>query len=183
MCPPLYLCGKLMVFTPRRIFALHDDDDSSITISLPDERATIALGMSLAHLLQPGMVIYLSGNLGAGKTTLVRAILTELGYSGRVKSPTYTLVETYHVGELDLFHFDLYRLHSSREWESAGFQDEFDGKKIFVIEWPERAPGMTPHADLELSIDILEQGRRARIRALSSMGKECLKPLSTLLRY
>ena len=121
------------------------------------------------------MVINLHGELGAGKTTLVRGILNALGYSGRVKSPTYTLVEHYHISGLDLRHFDLYRLHNSDEWEAAGFRDEFDGHNIFFIEWPEKARGLTPQADLEISMQILPLGRKIEILARSKMGKQCIE--------
>ena len=121
------------------------------------------------------MVINLHGELGSGKTTLVRGMLNALGYSGRVKSPTYTLVEHYHISGLDLRHFDLYRLHNSDEWEAAGFRDEFDGHNIFFIEWPEKARGLTPQADLEISMQILPQGRKVEILARSKMGKQCIE--------
>lgn len=125
------------------------------------------------------MVVYLYGDLGAGKTTLVRGVLTALGYIGRVKSPTYTLVEPYHIAEsgLDIHHFDLYRLHDKEEWEAAGFRDEFNGHNIFFIEWPEHALGLIPQADLEINLEILAQGRHAKIKACTPTGRECLKPL------
>lgn len=121
------------------------------------------------------MVIYLHGDLGAGKTTLVRGVLDALGYSGRVKSPTYTLVEPYHAAGLDLRHFDLYRLHDEQEWESAGFRDEFDGRNIFLIEWPENALSLVPHADVEIDFKILPKGRKVEIYANTEMGKQCLE--------
>lgn len=123
------------------------------------------------------MVIYLHGDLGAGKTTLVRGMLNSLGYSGRVKSPTYALVEPYHIGGLDLLHFDLYRLHNEQEWESAGFRDEYDGCKIFLIEWPEKGGDSIPPADIEIDVEILSSGRKAIIYANSKMGKQCLELL------
>ena len=121
------------------------------------------------------MVIFLHGDLGAGKTTLVRGMLKALGYSGRIKSPTYALVEPYHINGLDLRHFDLYRLHDEAEWETAGFRDEFDGHNIFLIEWPERGAGFIPNADVEITIEILLHGRNVSIRGNTPSGRECLK--------
>jgi tRNA threonylcarbamoyladenosine biosynthesis protein TsaE len=144
---------------------------------LPDENATLALAQRIAACLKPGMVIYLHGDLGAGKTTLVRGVLNALGHAGRVKSPTYTLLEPYRAGGLDLRHFDLYRLHDDEEWEAAGFRDEFDGNNIFLIEWPEKAQGLIPQADVEIALVILEQGRNAVIHANTEMGRQCLKQL------
>lgn len=123
------------------------------------------------------MVIYLHGDLGAGKTTLVRAVLNALGHQGRVKSPTYTLVEPYHINGLDLRHFDLYRLHDHEEWEASGFRDEFDGNNIFMIEWPEKAVESIPQADVEISLEILPAGRNAIIKANTTMGKQCIRQL------
>lgn len=123
------------------------------------------------------MVIYLRGNLGAGKTTLVRGVLNALGYAGRVKSPSYTLLEPYRAGGLDLRHFDLYRLHGEEEWEAAGFRDEFDGRNIFFIEWPERAQDLIPQADLEIDFAVLADGRNAEIRANTKLGRQCLEQL------
>ena len=156
---------------------MHSRDDSRITLLLADENATLALAQRLAAQLKPGMVIYLHGNLGAGKTTLVRGVLNALYYSGRVKSPTYTLVEPYHASGLDLRHFDLYRLHDEGEWETAGFRDEFNGHNIFFIEWPKKALSFIPQADVELSFEILNQGRNVVIHANTEMGRRCLEQL------
>lgn len=142
---------------------------------LADEDATLTLARRLAARLKPGMVIYLHGDLGAGKTTLVRGVLSALGYKGRVKSPTYTLVEPYHIAGLDLLHFDLYRLHDEEEWDSAGFRDEFDGHNIFFIEWPEQAQGLLPPADVGIMFEILPQGRSVEIRGHTPTGRECLE--------
>ncbi|HEY0664619.1 MAG TPA: tRNA (adenosine(37)-N6)-threonylcarbamoyltransferase complex ATPase subunit type 1 TsaE [Gallionella sp.] len=144
---------------------------------LADEKDTVALAQRFARQLQHGMVVYLHGDLGAGKTTLVRGVLNALGYGARVKSPTYALVESYRIAGLDLRHFDLYRMHSEEEWESAGFREEFDGRNILFIEWPEKAQGLIPSADVEFDFRILAQGREVAIRANSKMGKQCLERL------
>ncbi|MBI5625990.1 MAG: tRNA (adenosine(37)-N6)-threonylcarbamoyltransferase complex ATPase subunit type 1 TsaE [Nitrosomonadales bacterium] len=154
-----------------------NDRCANLSFHLADENATIALARRLAARLKPGMVIYLQGDLGAGKTTLVRGVLDALGYAGRVKSPTYTLVEPYHASGLDLRHFDLYRLHDEEEWEAAGFRDEFDGHNIFFIEWPEKAQGLIPQADVGFGFEILMQGRKVKIHANTEMGKQCLEQL------
>lgn len=156
---------------------MHSPDDSRISINLPDEDATVALAQRLAACLKPGMVIYLRGDLGTGKTTLVRGMLNALGYTGRVKSPTYALVESYEAAGFDLRHFDLYRLHNVEEWEAAGFRDEFDGHNIFFIEWPEKGHGLIPRADVEIAIAVLNHGRNAKIQANNEMGKQCLSLL------
>jgi tRNA threonylcarbamoyladenosine biosynthesis protein TsaE len=123
------------------------------------------------------MVFYLHGDLGAGKTTWVRGVLNALGYKGRVKSPTYTLVEPYHVAGLDLRHFDLYRLQNEEEWDSAGFRDEFDGHNIFFIEWPERAEGFLPKEDVSIEFEILPHGRNVEISGRTPTGRECIELL------
>jgi tRNA threonylcarbamoyladenosine biosynthesis protein TsaE len=165
---------------------LHKPDDSrsgvsrhsatgrELAISLPDEAATVAFSARLARALLPGMVIYLRGDLGAGKTTLVRGVLHALGYRGRVKSPTYTLVEQYEAGGLHLRHFDLYRFRDPEEWESAGFRDEFDGRNICLVEWPQQAAGLLPAADMEIGFEILPQGRNIIIQAYTKTGDECV---------
>lgn len=137
----------------------------------------MALAKRLAEQLKRGMVIYLHGDLGAGKTTFVRGMLNSLGYTGRVKSPTYTLVEPYRIAGLDLRHFDLYRLYNEEEWDAAGFRDEFDGNNIFFIEWPEHGKGLIPQADLEIVLDILPAGRNVEIFANTATGRECIEQL------
>ena len=144
---------------------MHKPDDSRIKLTLGNEAATTALAARMAPCIKPGLVVYLHGDLGAGKTTLVRALLQALGYKGRVKSPTYTLLEQYEVSGVHLRHFDLYRFHSEEEWDAAGFRDEFDGKNVCFVEWPDKAQDLLPQADLELRIEILSNVRNMEILA------------------
>lgn len=122
-------------------------------------------------------MIFFHGDLGAGKTTLVRALLHALGHVGRVKSPTYTLVEQYKASGLHLRHFDLYRFRDASEWEAAGFRDEFNGSNVCLIEWPEKAQGLLPQEDVSVVIEILSHGRRATFNAHTPAGKKCLAAL------
>lgn len=141
---------------------------------LPDENATLALGAALAHGLEEGLVVYLQGELGAGKTTLVRGVLRGLGFAGRVKSPSYALVELYEVSRLNLHHFDFYRFHDPREWVDAGFRDSFNGRNVSLVEWPEKAAGILPPADVEITLDVQDAGRVAHLAAKSPAGERCL---------
>ena len=125
------------------------------------------------------MVLYLHGDLGAGKTTLVRALLHALGHSGRVKSPTFTLLEQYEAGGLNLCHFDLYRFSNEDEWEGAGFRDEFDGNNTCLVEWPEKAQGLVPQADLEIAFEIPSNGRNITLHANTETGRECITSLQS----
>jgi tRNA threonylcarbamoyladenosine biosynthesis protein TsaE len=144
---------------------------------LADEEATLAFGARLAGVLGPGLFISLSGDLGSGKTTLARGILRGLGYEGKVKSPTYTLVELYKLFRLDLYHFDLYRFSNPQELLDAGFRDNFDDGNICLVEWPERAAGLLPPADLEITLAAEGTGRRLGIKAETEPGKACLQKL------
>jgi tRNA threonylcarbamoyladenosine biosynthesis protein TsaE len=144
---------------------------------LPDEPATLALGAALASSLEPGLTIYLRGELGAGKTTLVRGVLRALGYEGAVKSPTYTLVELYEVSRLHLHHFDFYRFQDPREWIDAGFRETSNGRNVSLIEWPEKAAGQLPPADLEIALELHATGRSAALTPRSLAGQKCLARL------
>ena len=142
---------------------------------LADEVATLALGAQIARGLRPGVTVYLQGDLGAGKTTLVRGLLRALGHAGRVKSPTYTLAEIYNLPAFELYHFDLYRMHDPREWMDAGFREMANGNTVSLVEWPEKAAGLLPPPDLRLLLQVHDDGRQINIVAETALGKECLK--------
>jgi tRNA threonylcarbamoyladenosine biosynthesis protein TsaE len=149
---------------------------------LADESATAALGAALARALAPGLVIYLHGDLGAGKTALTRALLHASGYQGTVKSPTYTLSEPYRIvldGQLvNLIHFDLYRMASPEEFLDAGFREDFDRRNICVVEWPEKGAPVLPPPDLSITLGVSGLGREVELQALSALGLLCLDRLS-----
>jgi tRNA threonylcarbamoyladenosine biosynthesis protein TsaE len=134
-----------------------------IATYLADEHATLKLGAHLAGFLMPGLTIFLIGDLGAGKTTLVRGLLRGLGFDGRVKSPTYTLVESYSISSLYLYHFDLYRFKHEQEWLDAGFDEIFDDGNICLIEWPERAINLLPRVNVEINLSLDGEGRNVKI--------------------
>ena len=157
--------------------ANHNHSSPKITRHLADEAATAQFGAQLAQILAPGLVIYLSGNLGAGKTALVRAVLRGLGYQGKVKSPTFTLVELYVISNLTIYHFDLYRFGEPREWVEAGFRDYFGPDTVCLVEWPEKAEGVLPPADLRITLQIQGLGRSAEIEARTKAGEQCLTRL------
>jgi len=150
-----------------------------ITLALADEQATLAEGARFANTLNAELTVYLHGNLGAGKTTLVRGLLHELGHHGKVKSPTYTLVEPYDVeinqSKVQVYHFDLYRFIDEEEWEAAGFRDYFNSHAICLIEWPEKAGNIIPQADIDVYIEVEGEGRTIRYIANSKIGKKCLE--------
>lgn len=154
----------------------HADDDSLI-VPLPDEAATLALGARLAGVQRPGMAIWLSGDLGAGKTTLTRGLLRALGYDGRVKSPTYTLVEIYPFSSFNLYHFDLYRFVDPDEWEDSGFREYFNRESVCLVEWPEKGGAILPPPDLEIRLEEDGEGRLARLRGVTEEGRRCVQIL------
>lgn len=146
-----------------------------LNFTLDSATATEALGARLAQALTPGCVIYLHGDLGAGKTTLARGLLHGLGHHGVVKSPTYTLVEPYQIGEWRLFHWDLYRLADPEELEYLGLRDQLDGEAVLLIEWPERGGGELPEADWDVTLDYAGEGRTCRMAARSATSAALLK--------
>ena len=150
---------------------------STLTRTLADEAATAALGAALAPLLVPGLSIHLCGPLGAGKTTLVRTLLRTLGERGRVRSPTFTLVEPYRAGGLELAHLDLYRFENAAEWSDAGFDEYLGGDTVSRIEWPERAAPLLPPPDLRIDIAVEGDARRATLTAHGARGDALLTAL------
>ena len=154
----------------------------AVTVALPDVDATSRFGRALGHAVRcyleeiraHGLQLNLSGDLGAGKTALVRAVLRALGVSGPVKSPTFALLEPYSVSSLDFHHFDFYRFADPNEFGSSGFRDLFGPGRICAIEWPERAGPRLPTADLSIALSVDGDGRLAFITAASQLGQACL---------
>jgi len=136
-----------------------------------------ALGERLARLCPISMVIYLSGELGTGKTTFVRGFLRGLGYEGAVKSPTYTLVEPYEFAERTIYHFDLYRVTDPEELEYLGVRDYFAAPGICLIEWPERAHGFMHPPDLTIEFAYLDDGREVNFTISTDAGKSLIQQL------
>ncbi len=145
---------------------------------LADAAATEQLGAQLAAAVTPA-VVYLTGDLGAGKTTLVRGFLHALGYSGKVRSPTYTLVEPYACERCPVFHLDLYRLADAEELEWLGLRDMLAESALLMVEWPERGNGVLPPADLNIYIEYSGAGREARLVPASEAGKLLLGGLES----
>ena len=147
-------------------------------IFLNDESATLALGAHLAEACPAGFTIYLHGQLGSGKTTLVRGMLQALGHKGKVKSPTYTIVEPYELQSgRRVYHFDLYRLTDAEELEYMGIRDYLDNESLCLVEWPERGEGILPPADLEIYLSYQEQGRQARLLIKEHLADSILSSL------
>ena len=141
---------------------------------LADEAATLQLGQQWATGLEAPLIGYLNGDLGAGKTTLVRGILRGLGYTGAVKSPTYAIVESYPLARFTLHHFDLYRFTYPDEWVDAGLDELFTAKSICLIEWPLQGGDWVPPADIVFHLTPHHQGRMCSVTALTESGKRSL---------
>lgn len=148
-----------------------------INITLESERATAALGGRLSSAVAAGGVVFLVGNLGVGKTTLVREYLRSLGYTGAVKSPTYTLMEHYVVSGKRIFHLDLYRIADPAELEFVGVRDLLDGESILLVEWPEQGSSALPSPDLVIELEHAGNARHCRVQANSEAGNRILAQL------
>ena len=164
---------------------------NTFTLDLPDEAATDRLGQALALVaadlqaaadsVHPGAEaggrIHLQGELGAGKTSLVRAFLRKCGVSGRIKSPSYALLESYEVSNLYLYHLDFYRFNDPAEWLDAGFRDLLNNRALVLIEWPERAGDLLGHPDLLIQLAYANQGRLATLSAYTARGLKWIDAL------
>jgi tRNA threonylcarbamoyladenosine biosynthesis protein TsaE len=145
---------------------------------LADENGTLDLGRDLHKVLAPGSVVFLHGDLGAGKTTLVRGFLRAAGFAGAVKSPTFTVVEEYCLLNYSVHHFDLYRLASPDELEWLGFRDYLRTDAICFIEWPEHAEDLLPIPDLDLTLRFMNSGRSAEMAAPGPSGLALMNRLT-----
>ncbi|MDN7133319.1 tRNA (adenosine(37)-N6)-threonylcarbamoyltransferase complex ATPase subunit type 1 TsaE [Halomonas sp. MC140] len=140
-------------------------------VQLDNEDAQVTFGEALGHALQGRGLVYLEGELGAGKTTLSRGILRAYGYQGAVKSPTYTLVEPYEIGSQRVYHLDLYRLSDPEELEFIGGRDVLADAALSIVEWPSRGEGWLPAPDLRLMLEVAAHGRLASLTACSDKGR------------
>ncbi len=158
---------------------------ATLPLRLADEAATTSLGSALADALRShwsaitarGLQIELAGELGAGKTTLVRALLRRLGVDGPVKSPTFSLLEPYVVSSLNLYHFDFYRFEHPDEFTEAGFRELFGAGTLALVEWPEKAAGQLPAPDLVIRLAHEGEGRKALLIAHTEIAAACLAAL------
>ncbi len=157
-----------------RVESTGRQDENSLLLVLEDEAQTLALGRDLAPAVRSGGVVFLQGALGMGKTTLARGLLNALGYQGKVKSPTYTIVEPYELESVNLYHFDLYRLEDPQEVELMGAREYFCPENLCLVEWPCRGQGWIPAADLELVFERHGHGRQLRMLAGTEKGREML---------
>ncbi|TFH85947.1 tRNA (adenosine(37)-N6)-threonylcarbamoyltransferase complex ATPase subunit type 1 TsaE [Billgrantia azerbaijanica] len=147
-------------------------------VRLDDEERQVAFGDCLGRALGGHGRVYLAGELGAGKTTLARGVLRAYGHAGAVKSPTYTLVEPYELGDVRLYHFDLYRLGDPEELEFIGGRDLFAEDALCLVEWPSRGEGWLPVPDIAVTLSLAETGREARLEAGTAHGRAVLRALS-----
>jgi tRNA threonylcarbamoyladenosine biosynthesis protein TsaE len=151
--------------------------EQCLLLEADGEDAMVARGIALGSALHPGVIIYLQGDLGMGKTTLSRGVMRAFGHRGAVKSPTYTLVEPYEFGELTVYHFDLYRLGDAQELEFMGIHDYFSPHAICLVEWPDRGEGVLPPADLVINIERKNSGRQMQLCAATAQGLAVLERL------
>jgi tRNA threonylcarbamoyladenosine biosynthesis protein TsaE len=153
--------------------------ESAARVIVPSAEAMRALGARLADAILAAspdapLVIGLSGDLGAGKTTLVGGLLAQLGHDGPARSPTYSLIEPYRLAGRDVYHCDLYRLKDPEELEDLGLRDLLVGQSVLLVEWPERAGARLQPADLQLALEYLDHGRRLVLDASSAAGQRVM---------
>lgn len=149
-----------------------------VSLELIDESKSVDLATRLAPLLQAPLLVTFSGEIGAGKTTFIRAVLRALGVKSAIKSPTFSLVESYQCKDLQIHHFDLYRIHDETELEYIGFRDYFNQDSICFIEWPEQAASSIESKDLHFAFTMLQGGGRLlTINAVSNVGQFILTGL------
>lgn len=149
-----------------------------LILDLPDEKSSVDFASRLASCLNPSLIMAFSGDLGAGKTTIIRAMLKSLGIHSAIKSPTFSLVESYSCHDMLVHHFDLYRIHHEDELEYLGFRDYFAPGSICCIEWAENAGTALPYIDIRFKLNMKGAGREVQIVALSTAGKKILARLA-----
>jgi tRNA threonylcarbamoyladenosine biosynthesis protein TsaE len=152
----------------------------SFEAHLNDEIATVAMGNKVAAIIEQGAVIYLHGDLGAGKTTFTRGVVQGFGHTGKVKSPTYTLVEPYELTRANVYHFDLYRLGDPEELEYMGIRDYFSEQAICIVEWPEKGGEFIPVPDLDITLSYVGDERKIVINSASERGIAIVEKLTNL---
>jgi len=162
-----------------------------IDFFLENEAATEQLAKSLADIILPqcpadsqyqgvsAATLHLSGDLGAGKTAFARAFLRHCGVTGRIKSPTFALIEPYNVSRINFYHIDFYRFSDPREWADAGFRDLYQPDSILLIEWPEKAAGVLPEPDIHIQLTVQGDSRMAQLDARTARGTKWLDILKT----
>ena len=152
-----------------------------VTLPLCNEDATVNMGKKLATLTKQldlnSLVVFLNGDLGAGKTTLTRGFVQGMGHTGNVKSPTYTIVEPYDLAPWQVFHFDLYRLSDPEELEYMGIRDYFAEKSFCFIEWPEKGAGLLAKEDLIINLEYNNEQRLITLVAKTAVGENIIKNL------
>ncbi len=168
------ICFKLVSLVEM----MNTEYDKSLTFDLNNEKASEQFANRLAHSLSSPLIIAFSGEIGTGKTTIIRAMLKSLGVTSAIKSPTFSLVESYQCDNVHIHHFDLYRIHQEDELEYIGFRDYFSDKSICCIEWAEHAGKALPKVDIRFKLNIKGAGRTMQVVALSEAGERVLACLA-----
>lgn len=157
---------------------MNTNQPTTLLLDLPDEQSSVIFASRLASCLSPSLIMAFSGDLGAGKTTIIRAMLKSLGVQSAIKSPTFSLVESYPCPDMLVHHFDLYRIHHEEELEYLGFRDFFVPGSVCCIEWAENAGTALPYIDIRFKLTSIGAGREVQIMALSAAGKKILARLA-----